>query len=72
MSWVRSPATVRAGITGSSSSARRVCSAYSPSIFHSSIASVISTGTVPRSSPTTVVPVRAASAAITASSFARG
>ena len=73
MSWVRMPATERAGIGG-----RRVgwyrlnCSSYSPTTSQRASASLTSSGTVPRFSPTIVVAVRVASAAITASSSSRG
>ena len=72
MSWVRMPATVRAGMRVSGSSSMWNCSSYIPSTSHRSKASDTSAGTVPRSSPTIVSSAAAADAAITASISSRG
>ena len=72
MSWVRTPATERAGIAARWSSPMVNCSWIIPSASQRCSASVTSSGTVPRSSPMIVVDVAAASAATTASNSSRG
>ena len=73
MSWVLMPATESAGIGGSAERWYRLnCSSNMPITSQRSSASVTSSGTVPRFSPTIVVEVCTAWAAMTASSSSRG